>query len=78
MFTIKQVTKDLDNPKRSQIKLWEGSNISTSYNANTERAELHFTMPDGATCTLDNGLLYVMNSSGKTVEIVRLHGSEWF
>lgn len=78
MFTIKQVHKDPENSKRSQIKLWEGTNIATSYNEKTEKAELHFNMIDGSYCTIDHGLLYVMNSSGKTVEIVRLEGSEWF
>jgi len=78
MFTIKKITKDLDCSRRSVVKLWEGTNVSTSYNEKTEKAELHFTMLDGAHCTIDNGLIYVMNSAGKTVETVRLAGSEWF
>lgn len=78
MFTIKQVVKDPDCSRRSCINLWEGTNVSTSYNEKTERSELHFIMLDGATCTIDAGVVYVMNSSGKTVETARLAGSEWF
>lgn len=78
MFTIKQLLKDPESPKQNICRMWEGTNIEISYNDRTELAELHFTMIDGARCSIDTGLVYVMNSSGKTVDTARLKGSEWF
>lgn len=34
-----------------------------------------FTMPDETTCSIDSGIVYVMNAAGKTVDTFRLRNS---
>lgn len=77
MFTVKQVVKD-ETPQGSQVRLWEGKDVYLEHNEATKKPNVHFTMADGPMCSLDAGVVFVMNSAGKTVETFRLEGSDWF
>lgn len=88
MFTVKQIIKDKSDPSRSRdsIKLWEAKDVylvnrEITPEDGTERymkLEVNFNMPDGVLASLDSGVIFVMNTNGKTVETFRLAGSEWF
>lgn len=89
MFTIKNIVRSSHNPDApadytsDSIRLWEGTNV-TLQNRKVELdgedpyivTEVAFDMPDGVHCTIDTGIVYVMNANGKTVETFRLKNSE--
>ena len=85
MFTIKNIVRPKSyDIERDCIRLWEGTNVSLSTRKidlgdGSEPyfvTEVGFDMPDGVYCTIDSGIVYVMNANGKTVETFRLKGSE--
>ena len=78
MFTLKQIVRDGNKPQDMQVRLYEGRNPHLEVNPQTKEPQVGFTMDDGTYCTIDTGLLYVMNGQGKTVETFRLAGSETF
>lgn len=79
MFTIKQMIRDPNiAPSETVIRLWEGRDVYSEFNTIVQKPNVHFTMPEGTTCSLDCGVVFVMNSAGKTVETFRLAGSDWF
>ena len=73
MFTVKQI---VGTQQDQQVRLWEARDVYLERNGITHRPNVYFTYPDGVTCSLDTGLVYVMNDHGKTVESFRLEGSE--
>jgi len=87
MLTVKNVTKDIQNSSRDTVRLWEAKNVRlehVDYDKTEEfpdivpytKAEVHFEMRDGTSCSIDTGIVYVMNDAGKTIEIFRLARSE--
>lgn len=76
MFTIKHIVRE-EGPR--------GAGRSTLYEARNPRVEygegdpaLWFEMDDGSPCRIDSGVSFIMNAQGKTVDTVRLKGSDWF
>lgn len=89
MLTVKNVVKDFSDRTRDTVRLWEAKNVqlvNQTYGPTDEfpdvvpysKTEVHFEMRDGTHCSIDHGIVYVMNDNGKTVEIFRLEGSEVF
>lgn len=76
MFTIKQIIKNPDDRSRNTIRLWEGKDVHSYSNEETGEVNVGFAMSDGVTCSIDSGIVYVMNGNGKTVETFRLRNSE--
>lgn len=83
MFTIKQVTRTTtagsDEPMRNddKVRLFEARNpyLETGLEG---RQQVAFTMDDGCHCTIDSGVVFVMNDAGQTVDTFRLANSDWF
>lgn len=81
MFTIKNVNR---GQSEDSVRLYEGRNvmfeISPRQDSDTKgvRMQVAFTMDDGTYCTIDSGVVFVMNSSGKTVDTYRLENSDWY
>lgn len=85
MFTIKNVTKGPeDGHGEDSVRLYEGRNVMFEMNPPDRSVgvpsipQVGFTMDDGTYCTIDTGVVYVMNSAGKTVDTYRLKNSDWF
>lgn len=82
MFTIKNVTRPESG--EDSIRLFEGRNVMfepspyQDSSTNGLKMQVGFTMDDGTYCTIDAGIVFVMNSAGKTVDTYRLIGSDWF
>jgi hypothetical protein len=81
MFTIKHVTRTTDRQDSPHnISLFEGRfprlapKDPMPINGNPEMCVWFET--EDATCSIDTGIVYVMNAAGKTVETFRLKGSE--
>lgn len=85
MFTIKNVTKTAgDGYGEDAVRLYEGRNVMYERAPSQEAGnpnipmQIGFTMDDGTYCTIDTGVVFVMNGAGKTVDTYRLKGSDWF
>ena len=83
MLTVKRIIKDVEAPTRNSIQIWEAKDVQLIHRpveiTGQEpyiKTEVYFTMRDGGTCSIDTGIVYVMNETGKTVETFRLNGSE--
>ncbi len=76
MFTVKQIIKNSDNRQENSIRLWEGENIQASHNDITGQLQVTFDMSDGCHCSIDAGLVCIINSAGKTIDVFRLEGSD--
>lgn len=87
MLIIKNIvmTDDLlPAPANQQIRLWEGKNVFfetrevPDIDGSTHLVPtVSFDMPDDVQCSIDTGIVYVMNSSGKTVDTFRLRNSHF-
>lgn len=82
MFTIKHVTRTSDqNGSPNNISLYEGRFPRLAPKMQEDkspRPEMCFWFDtDDATCSLDTGIVYVMNAAGKTIETFRFKGSEF-
>lgn len=60
MFTVKHVTPLFE-------MLWEGRGISFTRGNGDNKPTVHFNDADGHSCSMDSGVVYVMNGSGNTV-----------
>lgn len=83
MFTIKNVTRVNFPPGTSSqdsIRLYEGRNpiYGPAENTTSLDMQVSFDMDDGTHCSLDTGVVFIMNAAGKTVDTYRLKGSDWF
>jgi hypothetical protein len=79
MFTVKQMVRVKDSPPDcDQIRLWEAKVVQLEFNTLSRKPNVYFDLPEGVTCSLDSGIVYVMNAAGKTVETFRLEGAEAF
>jgi len=78
MFTIKQVIKNSDDKPGNAVRLWEGRNPCLEFSDITGKMQVSFQMADDVFCSIDTGVVFVMNASGKTVDTFRLEGSDWF
>lgn len=80
MFTIKQVCKSLTSDRSlDRVRLWEGYNIEFGLSETTQpKPQVSFQSPDGCHCTVDAGVIFVLNAAGKTVDTFRLEGSDWY
>jgi nucleoside 2-deoxyribosyltransferase len=81
MLTIKHVNtqRTLAGFEADIISIWEGDNVRSYLNPFTnddgtpyEVYTVAFDKPDGCMCSIDSGVVYVMNEAGKTVETFRL------
>lgn len=66
MFTIKQVLSG----GADAVRLFEGRNPVLE--KTHDGLKFSFDMESGGQCTIDAGMIYVMNSSGKTVDTYNL------
>lgn len=75
MFTIKHIVRE-EGPR--------GAGRSALYEARDPRVEHGEGDPalwfetEGGTRMIDSGVCFIMNAQGKTVDTVRLKGSDWF
>lgn len=79
MFTIKHVVRSSDtHGSPNLIRLYEATSPALELKENVAPAEAQVTFQfDGVTCSIDTGIVYVMNAQGRTVETFRLKGSEF-
>jgi hypothetical protein len=68
MFTIKQVCKDFEN-------IFEGNNPHFERKGMGGKPTVVFGTPDGLTCSIDAGDVFIMNSNGSTVSRYYLENS---
>lgn len=69
MFTVKWLRPAERVPGSfPTVTLWEAERVWTEQNELTKEANVKFAAPDGTECSLDAGLVYVMNAAGKTVD----------
>lgn len=76
MFTIKHVFRPYGQ-KFDSISLYEGRfpHLEPKQSDPTI-SQVVFTSDEGTICSIDSGIVYVMNSAGKTVETFRLQRSD--
>ncbi|MDQ0996887.1 hypothetical protein QFZ34_002069 [Phyllobacterium ifriqiyense] len=76
MFTIKQVVRSgQKSGKDDAVRLYEGRDPSLETGPSGNQ-QVTFQKDDGVYCSIDSGVVFVMNSTGKTVETFRLKGAE--
>jgi hypothetical protein len=70
---INTASSGTSRPAGLELLAKESPNTSTRNPAFPDM--LVYEREDGTECSVDNGTVYVMNESGKTVDVFYLHGS---